>query len=205
MRRIRIFWLALLIGLTTLAFLAGGCSKKITTAEEIGGKPPMEAKKESPPPANPMEKPKELVTPKPAIPQQPKAEAAPKPIMEASSKTEPKPVPLDLNALRVQFAFDDYTLSTHAKENLEKIAAWMKENPKAKIQIQGNTCNIGTEEYNLALGDRRAYSAKEFMVALGIDPSRLPTVSYGQEKPRVSNTDESNRSLNRRDDFVTVP
>jgi peptidoglycan-associated lipoprotein len=159
----------------------------------------MEAKKESAPPAKPMEK------PNPVLPQQPKAEVAPKSKMEASPKAEPKPVPLDLNALRLQFAFDDYTLSTLAKKNLEKISAWMKENPNAKIQIQGNTCNIGTEEYNLALGDRRAYSPKEFMVALGIDPSRLTTISYGEEKPRGPNIDESNRSLNRRDDFVVVP
>ena len=81
----------------------------------------------------------------------------------------------------------------------------MKENPKAKVHIQGNTCNIGTEEYNLSVGDRRAYSGKEFLVDLRIDPSRLTTISYGKEKPRVPNIDESNRSLNPRGDFVVVP
>jgi peptidoglycan-associated lipoprotein len=81
----------------------------------------------------------------------------------------------------------------------------MKEDPKAKVQIQGNTCNIGTEEYNLAVGDRRAYSSKEFSVALGIDPSRVSTISCGEEKSRFPNIDESNRTLDPRDDFVVVP
>ena len=78
----------------------------------------------------------------------------------------------------------------------------MKNNPDVKVQIQGNTCNIGTSEYNLALGDQRATSAKAYLEKLGISGSRLSTVSYGLERPRVPNTDEANRSLNRRDEFV---
>ena len=55
--------------------------------------------------------------------------------------------------LRIQFAFDDYSLSTKAKENLEKLGAWMSRNSGEKIQIEGHTCDIGTAEYNLALGE----------------------------------------------------
>ena len=80
----------------------------------------------------------------------------------------------------------------------------MKNNPDAKIQIQGNTCNIGTAEYNLALGEQRASSAKTYLERLGINGGRLSTISYGLEKPRVPNTDEANRSLNRRDEFVSI-
>jgi len=80
----------------------------------------------------------------------------------------------------------------------------MKSNPQIKIQIQGNTCNIGTAEYNLALGEQRAISAKTYLERLGIDGSRLSTISYGLEKPRVPNTDEVNRSQNRRDEFVSI-
>ena len=65
------------------------------------------------------------------------------------------PAPFDVTGMRIQFAFDDYSLSTRSQENLEKIAGWMKSNPDVKIQIQGNTCNIGTAEYNLALGEQR--------------------------------------------------
>ncbi len=149
----------------------------------------MEAKKEVAPPAPKMEQPK---APSPPAP---KAEAAPAPKVEAA------PAPFDLTGMRIQFAFDDYNLATHSKENLEKVAAWMKSNPAVKIQVQGNTCNIGTAEYNLALGEQRAASAKKYLEELGVDGSRISTISYGLERPRVPNTNEANRSLNRRDEF----
>ncbi len=195
MRRVHYLWLTLLIGVTAAAFLAAGCSKKTVLKEETAAKPPVVAKQEAPPP-KPVEQPK-------AVPP-PKAEPVPPPKQEAAPKVEAKPAPLDLNALRIQFAFDDYSLSARSKENLEKIAAWMKNNPSAKVQIQGNTCDIGTAEYNLALGDRRAVAAKEYVAALGVEASRLTTISYGEEKPRVPNSDEANRSLNRRDEFVNL-
>jgi peptidoglycan-associated lipoprotein len=153
----------------------------------------MEAKKAAPAPAPKMEPPK--TTPAPA----PKAEARPAPKVEAAA-----PAPFDVTGMRIQFAFDDYSLSTKSQENLEKIASWMKNTPDAKIQIQGNTCNIGTSEYNLALGEQRAASAKTYLERLGISGGRLSTISYGLEKPRVPNTDEANRSLNRRDEFVSI-
>ncbi|MGB9699895.1 MAG: OmpA family protein, partial [Thermodesulfobacteriota bacterium] len=86
----------------------------------------------------------------------------------------------------------------------EKIAKWMAENPEKKIQIQGHTCDIGTAEYNLALGEQRANSAKRYLESLGISGDRLAVISYGLEKPRVPNNNEANRSLNRRDEFVPV-
>jgi len=202
MKRIPIFWLVVLISLTTLAFLAAGCAKKVVSIEEVAGKPPVVAQKEAPPPPKPMEAPKaEAVQPKPAPPEAPKAEAKAAPKEEAPPV---KPAPLDLDALRIQFAFDDYTLSTRAEENLEKIAAWMKKKPQTKIQVQGYTCDIGTAEYNLALGDRRASSAKNYLETMGVETSRLSTISYGEERPRVPDTDEPNRSLNRRDEFAMV-
>jgi len=109
-----------------------------------------------------------------------------------------------LAGLRLQFAFDDYSLSTKAKENLEKLGAWMNRNPQTKIQIEGHTCDIGNAEYNLALGERRAASAKTYLERLGISPNRLSTVSYGEERPMVPNKDEANRSKNRRDEFVKM-
>jgi outer membrane protein OmpA-like peptidoglycan-associated protein len=183
-------WLILLILMLAIALLATGCAKKSIIYKEAAGKPVLEAKKEVAPPAPRMEQPKA------PLPPAPKVEVAPAP------KAEAAPAPFDLTGMRIQFAFDDYILATHSKENLEKIASWMKDNPDARIQIQGNTCNIGTAEYNLALGEQRATSAKKYLEQLGIDGGRLSTVSYGLEKPRVPNTDEPNRSLNRRDEFV---
>ena len=186
-------WPIVLISMAAFAFLAAGCAKKSIIYEEAAGKPPMVAKKVEPPPAPKMEQPNAPPPPAPA----PKVEVKPAPKVEAAA-----PAPLDLTGLRIQFAFDDYSLATHSRENLERIAGWLKSDPQVKIQIQGNTCNIGTAEYNLALGEQRAISAKTYLEKLGIDGSRLSTISYGLEKPRVPNTDEVNRSQNRRDEFV---
>jgi peptidoglycan-associated lipoprotein len=104
--------------------------------------------------------------------------------------------------LRIQFAFDDYSLSSKAKENLEKLAAWMKKADEAKIQVEGHTCEVGTNEYNLALGERRANSAKTYLEGLGITAGRLSTISYGEERPLDPGHTEEARSKNRRAEFV---
>jgi len=111
---------------------------------------------------------------------------------------------MDLAGLRIFFAFDDKNLSTKARENLEKLGGWMKRNPLVKIQIEGHTCNLGSSEYNLALGERRASEARKHLAGLGINPNRIATVSYGEEKPMVPNKDEANRSKNRRVEFVKM-
>jgi peptidoglycan-associated lipoprotein len=193
-------WLIVLISTLGIALFASGCAKKAIIYEEAAGRPVMEAKKEVAPPAPQMEKPRAPSPPAPKVEvaPAPKAEAAPVP----APKAEAAAAPFDLTGMRIQFAFDDYSLATHSKENLEKIAGWMKGSPGAKIQVQGNTCNIGTAEYNLALGEERALSAKKYLEQLGVDGSRVSTISYGLERPRVPNTDEANRSLNRRDEFV---
>jgi peptidoglycan-associated lipoprotein len=192
-------WFVVLISVVTIAFIATGCAKKQVVKEEAAAKPMVEAKKEEPTaaPAPALPAPKEEAK---AAPAAPKEEAKP----EAAARPEEKPAPLDLAGLRIQFAFDDYNLSTRSKENLEKIATWMSKTPKVKIQVQGNTCDIGTAEYNLALGERRASSAKKYLEGLGVSEGRLSTISYGLEKPLVLNTNEENRSKNRRDDFVEI-
>ncbi len=115
----------------------------------------------------------------------------------------PKAVePIDLVGLRIQYAFDDYSLSSKAKENLEKLAGWMKKADAAKIQVEGHACEIGTNEYNLALGERRANSAKMYLQGLGIAAGRLSTISYGEERPLDPGHTEEARSKNRRAEFV---
>ena len=102
----------------------------------------------------------------------------------------------------VQFEFDSARLSMEAQDILRRKADWLKENPRAKVIIEGHCDERGTNDYNLALGDRRAFSAKSFLVDLGISASRLTTVSYGEERPLCNTSDEECWSNNRRDQFV---
>jgi peptidoglycan-associated lipoprotein len=102
----------------------------------------------------------------------------------------------------IYFAFDKSTLTAAAQDNLLKKAQWLRQNPDATVTIEGNCDDRGTAEYNLALGDRRAESAKAFLVDLGIDPSRLTTISYGEERPVDPRNTEEAWAKNRRDHFV---
>lgn len=102
----------------------------------------------------------------------------------------------------VHFAFDDYSLGEEAKQGLRHNAQVLKENPSTSIEIQGNCDERGTEEYNLALGMRRAETAKRYLVDLGIDGDRLGTVSFGEENPAVRASNEAAWAKNRRADFA---
>ena len=101
----------------------------------------------------------------------------------------------------IYFDFDRYNLRPEAQETLKMKAAFMKANPKVKARIEGHCDERGTNEYNLALGDRRANSAKEFVVNLGISESRLTTISHGEEKPIAMGHDEASWAKNRRAEF----
>jgi peptidoglycan-associated lipoprotein len=102
----------------------------------------------------------------------------------------------------IQFEFDSIRLTPVAQEILTKKAAWLRANPKAKVTIEGHCDSRGTNEYNLALGEGRAQSAKAFLVDLGIDPSRLNTISYGEERPIDRAQTEEAWAKNRRAHFV---
>ncbi|ADM08742.1 OmpA family protein [Parvularcula bermudensis HTCC2503] len=84
---------------------------------------------------------------------------------------------------RVFFEYNEYALGQESIATLRRQAAWMKEYPEARIRLEGHADERGTREYNLALGARRASAAKSYLVDLGIDPSRITTVSYGKERP----------------------
>ena len=102
----------------------------------------------------------------------------------------------------VYFAFDDYSLDSSSQGQLNKLNEYLKANGKAVVQIEGHTDERGSVEYNLALGQRRAQSAKNYLVQLGTDAGRLASVSMGEEKPAVEGNDEAAWSKNRRDEFV---
>jgi len=98
---------------------------------------------------------------------------------------------------RVFFAFDQSTLSSDARSTLDRQAAWLQRYPQVTIQLAGNCDERGTEEYNLALGQRRANAARDYLVARGISSARITTISYGKERPVAAGSDEQAYSQNR--------
>ena len=96
------------------------------------------------------------------------------------------------------FDFDQSDLREDARTALAADAEWLKKYPTVQVLIEGYCDERGTGAYNLALGDRRANAAKEYLVSLGIDPSRLRTVSYGEERPFCTESNESCWQQNRR-------
>jgi peptidoglycan-associated lipoprotein len=104
---------------------------------------------------------------------------------------------------RVFFAFDKSDLSADSRRTLERQAAWLKQWSNQRLTIEGHCDERGTREYNLALGERRANAAKDYLVAQGISASRLSTISYGKERPVVLGSNEAAWAQNRRG--VSVP
>jgi peptidoglycan-associated lipoprotein len=98
----------------------------------------------------------------------------------------------------VYFGFDEYGLTSDDRVILERQAALLMRSPSLGVRIEGHTDERGTREYNLALGDRRSNSVKDYLVVLGVDPSRITTVSYGEERPAVLGSDEGSWTQNRR-------
>lgn len=102
----------------------------------------------------------------------------------------------------IYFAFDDFSLSEEAKKTLLEDAAWLLNNPQEEVVIEGHCDERGTAEYNIALGERRANSAKRYLMNLGVKPGQLSTISYGEEKPADPGHDEEAWAKNRRAEFV---
>jgi outer membrane protein OmpA-like peptidoglycan-associated protein len=98
----------------------------------------------------------------------------------------------------VHFDFDMYTLRPEATRVLDEAVKALQSDPTLRVQIEGHTCSIGTAEYNLALGDRRATAVRTYLASRGVPTDRLSTVSYGEERPKYDNAREETRRLNRR-------
>ena len=105
---------------------------------------------------------------------------------------------------RVLFAFDKFSIQPQYQEVLKTKAELMKKFPSIRVRIEGNCDERGTQEYNLALGERRANAAYNYLVNLGVPASQLEKISYGKENPAVSGHNESAWSQNRRDDFRVI-
>jgi peptidoglycan-associated lipoprotein len=102
----------------------------------------------------------------------------------------------------IHFEYDQAELTDQARAILERNAQWIKAHPAAKVRVEGHCDDRGTVEYNLALGERRAQSTREYLVSLGVAGDRLTTVSYGKERPVDTGTTETAYARNRRAHFA---
>ncbi len=105
--------------------------------------------------------------------------------------------PSNINDDKVFFAFDSAVISDDARENLESQSLYMKNNPDVNVILEGHCDERGSTEYNLALGALRAGNAAHVLIADGIEPERIKTISYGKERPQYPGTGEEVWALNR--------
>lgn len=160
--------------------------------------------KEEPPPAPVMDMVKEEAPAEPV---------APPPAPPTTEDETPPLLSLEMRELQeaitaqglmgdVYFDFDKYDLRPDARERLRKNADFMREYPTLTFGLEGHCDERGTNEYNLALGERRANAAKDYLLSLGVASDRLRTISYGEERPFCMSHDESCWQKNRRGHFV---
>ncbi len=109
-----------------------------------------------------------------------------------------------LAANTIHFAFDSAAIKKGEQLNIQAVASTLKGNANDKLLIEGNCDERGTEEYNRALGERRALAAREALAKAGVSPDRIRTISYGKDKPADPSHDEAAWGKNRRDDFVLL-
>ncbi|GEM_PF-405866 len=109
-----------------------------------------------------------------------------------------------LAANTIHFAYDSAAIRKAESANIQAVAAALKSDPSTKLMIEGNCDERGTEEYNRALGERRAGAARNALIKLGISGDRVVTKSFGKDKPVGPGHDEASRAQNRRDEFVLL-
>jgi peptidoglycan-associated lipoprotein len=139
----------------------------------------------------------ETLTNTPLTQNQIKESAAPDTLQPVTNAAE-----LKAELEKIYFDFDGYALSQTARDTLIKNSANLKKDPAVIVQIEGHCDERGSNEYNLALGERRAKSAMQYLATMGISENRLSVISYGKEKPVAVGEDEASWAKNRRDEFV---
>lgn len=187
---------ALLVALSMTALVAGGCaSNEVVKTEE----PAATVKAETPRPVQPPAVKQEV----PAAPVTTQTADA-SPVIKPAEASQPVMGAPEVSAFEtVYFDFDRSDLRQDARNSLSKNAdILLKSRQAQKIRIEGHCDERGSAEYNLALGERRATSAQQYLVTLGVQPDRLSIVSYGKEKPAVQGNDEEAWAKNRRAEFV---
>jgi peptidoglycan-associated lipoprotein len=184
-------------------FLLSSCAKKqvITEEKEMEAPAPEVAKEEKAAvPAAKEEKMEEAKIERlKELEEAKKQEAA---IDEEKAWMERRAAKFEAEAM--YFDFDKSFIRLEYRPILQEKAAFLKDYPDMRVRIEGNCDERGTNEYNLALGERRGSSAKNFLISLGIAADRIETISYGEERPRGLGHNDASWSQNRRDDFVLV-
>ena len=177
-------------------FMTAGCAKQEVVKKDEGIAPAYVAKQADPTRFD--------VTPSEEAATTPDTQATHSPAPAQQAQKTLSAAQLQSALEKIYFDFDSANLSESARNTLTKNNAVLIKGSSAKIRIEGNCDESGSAEYNLALGERRAKSAQQYMIALGVKPDRLSTISYGKEKPAVTGSDEAARAKNRRDEFVVV-
>lgn len=192
-------WSSLLaIGLL-VALAAGGCAKKQVVSEG-DTTPPTAVDSTTSAKPQPVETP---ITPAPSQPAPGRSAAVePAPSKPVTGGGLSRDTTAGLE--RIHFDFDTYNIKPGDRETLSANADYLQQNPGVRIRIEGHCDERGTTEYNLALGERRANSAFQYLMDLGVDPNRMGVVSYGEEAPLDPRRDEQAWAKNRRAEFVEI-
>lgn len=114
------------------------------------------------------------------------------------------PDPSFFKANTVYFDFDSAVVKASERVRVEEVAAYLKGKPTHMVQVEGHCDERGTEEYNRALGERRALAVREYLINLGVEPQRVHTISYGEDRPAEIGSNESAWAKNRRGEFILL-
>ncbi|HUT03076.1 MAG TPA: peptidoglycan-associated lipoprotein Pal [bacterium] len=138
--------------------------------------------------------------PTPLPPQEPQRQEASPAATAQAEVTEAE----SMNFEDIHFDFDRSNLNTISRQVLNQIAFIMFDRPELSMLVEGHCDERGSNEYNLALGDRRTEAAKDYLIDMGIEPHRIRTISYGEERPLTSGHDEAAWAVNRRAHFAVI-
>ena len=180
----------LVVPLLVLTLLLVGCPKRPATTGAVAPAP--SAMQPAPAPA-----------PAPAPRPAPAPAPAPRPAPGPSAMVKPSEFSPNPNLKTIYFDFDKYNIRPDDAKTLDGDAAWLKANPNNLVLIEGHADERGTNEYNLALGEKRAKAAMNYLVAQGVQASRVTIISYGEERPVCTEKTEACWAKNRRDNFLT--
>jgi peptidoglycan-associated lipoprotein len=183
------------------SFMTAGCAKQDVVKKDEGIAPVPVAKLVDPPKSS---DPKTGVTPSKQAATVPASQPTPSQPSAQQSQKASSMAELQSALDKIYFDFDSADLSESARSALAKNAAVLAKESTAKIRIEGNCDERGSAEYNLALGERRAKAAQQYLSTMGVKPDRLSIISYGNEKPAVQGNDEAAWAKNRRDEFLVI-
>jgi peptidoglycan-associated lipoprotein len=187
---------ATLSSLLLMGLIISGCAKKPATTAATAAPAP------APEPA-----------PRAAAPQAPSTSAAPSTAAPApaplAGPAAPRPSPKEFSAVDalkdIHFEFDKYDIRPEDSRTLDANASWLKSNAENLVLIEGHCDERGTNEYNLALGERRAKATMNYLVSQGIQANRITIISYGEERPVCNEKTDSCLAKNRRAHFLVKP